>query len=161
MGLKENIKHKRYELGLTLEDVAKVVGVSRQTIQKYENGIVSNIPSDKIELLAKALKSTPAYLMGWEETINSNEFKFDDKDKKIISAYHAHPEVQHSVDLLLGIAEHKDNVTKLNTENEDGSVTVWAAARSTDDHEPGYRTIDKDVIERLKKAKPKKSESEL
>jgi len=52
---------------MTLEEVAKVVGVTRATIQKYENGIISNIPSDKIELLALALKTTPAYLMGWEE----------------------------------------------------------------------------------------------
>lgn len=66
MDFKERMKGKRNKLGMTLEDVAKVVGVSRQTIQKYESGIVANIPSDKIELLAKALHTTPAYLMGWE-----------------------------------------------------------------------------------------------
>lgn len=52
---------------MTLEDVAKIVGVTRQTIQKYESGIIPNIPSDKIELLASALETTPAYLMGWED----------------------------------------------------------------------------------------------
>ena len=50
----------------TLEEVAKAVGVSRQTIQRYETGIISNIPSDKIESIAKALNVTPGYLMGWE-----------------------------------------------------------------------------------------------
>lgn len=67
MGLKENIKKRRLELHLTLEDVAKQLGVTRQTIQKYESGIVTNIPSDKIELLAKALKTTPTHLMGWDQ----------------------------------------------------------------------------------------------
>lgn len=67
MAIKDNIKKKRKERGMTLEEVAAVVGVTRQTVQKYESGIVSNIPSDKIELLAKALHTTPAYLMGWED----------------------------------------------------------------------------------------------
>ncbi|HJA31780.1 MAG TPA: helix-turn-helix domain-containing protein [Candidatus Eisenbergiella pullicola] len=67
MGLKENIKIKRTQNKMTLEELASKVGVSRQTIQRYESGIISNIPSDKIEAMAKALKTTPAYLMGWEE----------------------------------------------------------------------------------------------
>lgn len=67
MGLCENIKSQRLARDMTLEDVAKIVGVTRQTILKYENGIISNIPSDKIELLAQALHTSPAYLMGWED----------------------------------------------------------------------------------------------
>ena len=39
----------------TLEDIAKAVGVSRQTIQRYESGVIGNIPYDKIEGIAKAL----------------------------------------------------------------------------------------------------------
>lgn len=77
MGLKENIKNKRTEHKMTLEELAQKVGVSRQTIQRYESGVISNIPSDKIELIAKALDTTPAYLMGWESTVKliSNEMK--------------------------------------------------------------------------------------
>lgn len=67
MGLCENIKAQRLSLDMTLEEVAKIVGVTRQTILKYENGIISNIPSDKIELLAQALHTSPAYLMGWAD----------------------------------------------------------------------------------------------
>ena len=66
MGLKENIKRKRLQCGLTLEDVAGHLGISRQTVQKYESGVVSNIPSDKIERIAELLRTTPAYLMGWD-----------------------------------------------------------------------------------------------
>lgn len=66
MGIGEKIKLRRAELGMTLEDVAKVVGTTRATIQKYENGIISNIPLEKVELLAVALRTSPAYLMGWE-----------------------------------------------------------------------------------------------
>lgn len=50
----------------TQEEVGKHVGVGKAAIQKYENGIVTNIPSDKIELLAEALETTPGFIMGWE-----------------------------------------------------------------------------------------------
>lgn len=53
--------------GFTLEELAKKIGTSKQTIHRYESGVISNIPSDKIEALAAALKTTPAYLMGWDE----------------------------------------------------------------------------------------------
>lgn len=63
MALSKNIKKRRQEVQMTLEEVAKIVGVSRQTIQRYESGIIASIPSDKIEKLAIALRTTPAYLM--------------------------------------------------------------------------------------------------
>lgn len=66
MEIGKNIKIKRLEKGYSLEHLAKMANTSRQTIHRYENGIISNIPSNKIELLASALGTTPAYLMGWE-----------------------------------------------------------------------------------------------
>lgn len=66
MDIGQNIKNRRRELDMTLEEVAKQVGVSRQTMSRYETGVIGNIPSDKIELLAKVLRTTPAYIMGWE-----------------------------------------------------------------------------------------------
>lgn len=63
MNIGKNIKSRRIDLGLTLEEVAKIVGVSRQTIQRYESGVIASIPSDKIEKLAQALNTTPAFVM--------------------------------------------------------------------------------------------------
>ena len=84
MNIGDRIRLRRNQLDKTLEDVGKVVGVTRATIQRYENGNIQNIPSDKIELLAKALKTTPAYLMGWEddETIKQNV-----QERKIIESF--------------------------------------------------------------------------
>jgi repressor LexA len=56
----------RKEKGLTLEMLAEKLGTSRQTIHRYENGTISNIPPEKVTLLAEALETTPANLMGWE-----------------------------------------------------------------------------------------------
>lgn len=72
----DRVKYKRIKLKMTQEDVANIVKVSKQTIQKYENNIITNIPSDRIELLAKALNCSPGYLMGWEEE-QINIFNFD------------------------------------------------------------------------------------
>ena len=65
--LAENLKNLRKKRKLTLEELAEAVGTSRQTIHRYETGAISNIPPEKIELLAKALMTTPSALMGWRE----------------------------------------------------------------------------------------------
>ena len=66
MNIGERIRLKRKEARLTLDDVAKQIGVSRQTMSRYETGVISNIPSDKIEAIAKIVDTTPWALMGWE-----------------------------------------------------------------------------------------------
>lgn len=69
MSIGKNIRQQRHTMRLTLEEVADQVGISRQTMSRYETGVIANIPSDKIELLAKALKTTPSALMGWENPV--------------------------------------------------------------------------------------------
>lgn len=66
-GMAKRIKDLRQEKGLTLEQVADVVGVGKSTVRKWETGMIANMRRDKIADLAKALGTTPAYLMGWEE----------------------------------------------------------------------------------------------
>ena len=61
------IKELRQQQGLTLEQVANVVGVGKSTVRKWETGMIANMKRDKIAALAQALGTTPAYLMGWEE----------------------------------------------------------------------------------------------
>lgn len=67
MEMGEKIFTLRKQLGLTLEDVGNVVGVGKSTVRKWESGEIANMRRDKIALLAAALHTTPAYLMGWEE----------------------------------------------------------------------------------------------
>ena len=67
MTLGEKIKKLRIQTGLSQEQLANMLNTTKQAIYKYENGIVTNIPLDKIELLSSILGTTPSYLMGWEE----------------------------------------------------------------------------------------------
>lgn len=82
MTIGDRIKLKRKAKDMTLEALASYTKLSRQTLSRYETGIISNIPSDKIELLAMALGTTPAYLMGWEDSfekeVSTQEITLDD-----------------------------------------------------------------------------------
>ncbi len=71
MDFKSKLKQKRQELNLTLEELAKKVGVSAATIQRYESGEIKNLRNDKIKRLADALGVTPNYLMDWGEEDSS------------------------------------------------------------------------------------------
>lgn len=64
---------KRLRLGLALSqvEVAEQIQVSKQTLYKYENDLISNIPSDKIEGLARIYNVTPEYILGWEPNHSS------------------------------------------------------------------------------------------
>ena len=67
MNIGERIRKKRKKAGLTLEELSKKIGVSKQTVQRYESGEIKHIPSDKIELMAIEFGVSPGYIMGWEE----------------------------------------------------------------------------------------------
>ena len=71
----KRIKDLRLEKGLTLEQVGNLVGVGKSTVRKWETGMIANMKRDKIASLAQALGTTPAYLMGWEETTNNEQNK--------------------------------------------------------------------------------------
>ena len=53
--------------------MAKILNKNRATIYRYENGDIENMPIDVLEPLAKALNTTPAYLMGWTDSQQSIE----------------------------------------------------------------------------------------
>ena len=73
MNIHDNIKKLREEHNLTLEEVGKRIGTTKQTIKRYESGEISAIPYDRIVELAKCFNVSPSCLMGWteiEETAN-------------------------------------------------------------------------------------------
>ncbi len=67
MTIGERIKKIRTKIGMSQVAFADRIDVSKQTLYKYENNIITNIPSDKIEAIAQLGKVSPSYLMGWEE----------------------------------------------------------------------------------------------
>ena len=99
------IKSAREQKNLTLEEVAKRCETTKQTIYKYENEIVTNIPYDKIVLLSKALDVTPSYLFGWEEKESSpSELQLTEGEQMMIDIFRLIPEEQQRVFLEMGRA---------------------------------------------------------
>ena len=66
MDIKDILKDRRLELQLTLEDVAKRVGVSPAPISRWDSGDIANMRRDRIAALAEALQISPAVIMGWD-----------------------------------------------------------------------------------------------
>lgn len=77
MSVGQRIKERRKELGLSADDLGKKIGKNRATVFRYENGDIENLPLDILEPIAEALRSTPQYLMGWEEVEKKNDILSD------------------------------------------------------------------------------------
>lgn len=86
MTVGERIKYVRESSGISQTDLATAIGISKQSLYKYENNIVTNIPSDKIEAIARITKSSPAFLMGWEPEYKA-VISTDIKQTKLINNY--------------------------------------------------------------------------
>lgn len=92
MTVGERIKILRNNLGMSQVSFADKINVSKQTLYKYENNIITNIPSDKIEAAAQLGNVSPAYLMGWEQLnegkapVNTIK-KMPGKHEKLLDVY--------------------------------------------------------------------------
>lgn len=68
-GIGEIIKKNRLALNLTLEDIAKAVGVSKSTVQRWESGQINNMRRDKIDALSKILQISPLTFVDTNKTL--------------------------------------------------------------------------------------------
>lgn len=88
MDIGDRIKKRREELGMSQEELAKKVGYkSRSSVNKIEiDG--RGLPQNKIVIFAKALETTPAYLMGWnDETIEIKYNTLSSCDSENLNRY--------------------------------------------------------------------------
>ena len=99
MTLGQKIKMLRESKGISQDELGKILGTNKQSIYKYENGIVTNIPIDKIKIMAEFFNVSPAYIMGWEDKPH------DDKTGNVFSNIgNIHPIKIKKVPLLGEIA---------------------------------------------------------
>lgn len=68
MTIGEKIKQLRIEAKMPQTELAKRIQTTKQNLYKYENGIITNIPTDKIAEIAEIFHVSPAYIMGWDDT---------------------------------------------------------------------------------------------
>ena len=118
----QRIKQRREELNIRQTELAEKVHISKQTLYKYENDIITNIPSNKLEEIATALDTTPDFLMGWQDVKILHDdnviimpYGDNSKAKELYSLYeNASPEIQSAVELLLKSAQPSSESPKKN-----------------------------------------------
>ena len=81
--ISNKIKSRRLELGMTLEDVAKEVGVGRSTVQRWESGLIKNMGRDKIAALAHVLQLNPVELVPLTKYLLRAEVATDEAVRKL------------------------------------------------------------------------------
>lgn len=82
MTIGELIKSQRDSLGLTLEDVARVVGVSKATVSRWESGEIHKMKRDKISALSSVLHLDPVLFIIPSQVITPEE-------EQLLSAFRA------------------------------------------------------------------------
>lgn len=65
----KRIKYARDMRKVTLDDIAKKVGVAKSTVQRYENGKIESIKLPVVESIANALNVNPAWIVGKSDLI--------------------------------------------------------------------------------------------
>lgn len=68
MNIGKRIQDRRKQLGMSADELAKRIGKTRTTVSRYETGFIEKLPSSVLVPIAEALQTTPAYLMGWEDS---------------------------------------------------------------------------------------------
>lgn len=138
MTVGQKIRLERKRKNLSQEQVAKAINTTKQAVYKYEQGIVTNIPADKIAKLSSLFGVTPAYLMGWD-TETSDIGELSDHERTLIHAYREQESMRAAVDRLLGISE-------------DDEVQLYAAAHSVDNRHDGIVKMSKSSWNKIKNA---------
>lgn len=105
MNIGQKIKNRRKELNINADELAKVAGVSPSTIFRYEKGDIEKMPTTVLEKIAIKLKTTPAYLMGWNE-------ENDTKEKTEQDNIAAHLDGDFTEEELVKIREYAEMVRK-------------------------------------------------
>lgn len=140
MTVGERIKEIRKRLGMSQVAFADKINVSKQTLYKYENNIITNIPSDKIEAAAELGNVSPAYLMGWEMDDGDigNAFSYDSLEVEIDSMKSLSPNEKNHLKAYIQLwavnRKKVDNYTEqlLSIQQMENDAALAAAHERTD-----------------------------
>lgn len=69
----ERIKLLVERSGKSYQDLEKITGIKKSSLQRYASGATAKIPLSVIEQLSKSFGVSQEYLMGWQEKENSPE----------------------------------------------------------------------------------------
>lgn len=98
-GAPMDLKRRRQELGLTLEEVGEACGVGKSTVRKWETGAIKNMRRDKVLLLAKKLQVDPMLIIDSVDAVDAPSTP--SPEDRFLAAYAAADPVYQQVALEL------------------------------------------------------------
>ena len=121
----DRIKQCRLACHLTQDEVAQKLGIAKQTIFKYETGLITNIPLENLEHLSRLFHVPPEYLAGWKDSIPVLSLPRKD-ETQLLSLYRELPDDGKALLLRQAIA------AKIMYETEDETALKLAESDSSD-----------------------------
>lgn len=98
----DRIKSLIEESGKSYQDLEKLTGVKKSSLQRYASGVTTKIPLDVIEKLSIAFNVSQEYLMGWEEKESSpSEPQLTEGEKVLIDLFRRVPEEHQQIVLQM------------------------------------------------------------
>lgn len=89
MEVKDIIRKRRLDLGLSYAELGKICDVDKTTVRKWELGLIENMRRDKMVLLANAIEVSPLVLLGVEEYVPNDEQMLSNGKVKIYRELYA------------------------------------------------------------------------
>ncbi len=78
---------------LSYQELEKLTGIKKSSLQRYASGATTKIPLDVIEKLSVAFNVSQEYLMGWDERENSpSEPQLTEGEKVLLDLFNRVPE---------------------------------------------------------------------
>ena len=77
------------------QELERLTGIKKSSLQRYASGVTTKIPLDVIEKLSKTFNVSQEYLMGWDEEpkkIPPEEPKLTEREKMVLEIFRKIPE---------------------------------------------------------------------
>ena len=88
----ERIKALIEKSGKSYQELEKITGIKKSSLQRYASGVTTKIPLDVIEKLSVAFNVSQEYLMGWEEKENSpSEVGLTEGERRMLELFRMIP----------------------------------------------------------------------
>ena len=98
----ERIKSLIEQSGKSYQELEKITGIKKSSLQRYASGATTKIPLDVIEKLSIAFNVSQEYLMGWDEKKSSpSEPELTEGEKLLLDLFKKVPEDQQQLVLQM------------------------------------------------------------
>ena len=97
MNIGDKIRFARESAGLTQEELGKKCNTTKQTIYKYETGVVTNIPLDRLEQIAKALNVSTVAILGWDKKETLGQQSLTEGEETVLFLFRQIPDDQKKI----------------------------------------------------------------